>query len=168
MCRANRRTHETPLGGSSSRRCAQRKARTRAPWQPRKAHRPRRSGRRRRRLGVTAIVCVTHSMMSKDSSSPTRRRGAGTQGRSWYELCPACSAADVGPGGVRRGGDEAVTAVHIVALLCAGGILLVWMIYPALIACLAARCRGSRREQPGASDRPPASVSVIIATRDDV
>jgi cellulose synthase/poly-beta-1,6-N-acetylglucosamine synthase-like glycosyltransferase len=52
-------------------------------------------------------------------------------------------------------------------MVCAGGILLVWIVYPALIGCLAAR-RGRQTAPRQASDRPLPSVSVIIATRDDV
>lgn len=59
-----------------------------------------------------------------------------------------------------------MTIVHAVALLCASGILLVWIIYPAMIGALAAR----RRRRLGASASSTAtlpSISIIIATRDD-
>jgi cellulose synthase/poly-beta-1,6-N-acetylglucosamine synthase-like glycosyltransferase len=59
-----------------------------------------------------------------------------------------------------------VTVIHGFALLCACGILLVWIIYPALIGYLAAR-RSRRLAACGATDAPHPSVSVIIATRDD-
>lgn len=60
-----------------------------------------------------------------------------------------------------------MTAVHVVAAVCAGGIVLVWIVYPALIGCLAAS-RPRQTAQARASDCPLPSVSVIIATRDDV
>src|SRR5207302_629977 len=47
------------------------------------------------------------------------------------------------------------------------GILLVWIIYPALIGYLAARRRRGVGARAGVTDPLP-SVSVIIATRDDV
>ena len=52
-------------------------------------------------------------------------------------------------------------------MLCAAGILAVWIIYPALIGCLAARSRRRARAvaPPPVSQLP--SISVIIATRDD-
>jgi len=55
--------------------------------------------------------------------------------------------------------------VNAVALLCAAGILLVWIIYPVLIGALAKR----RRPAPGGTTRTEAlaSVSIIIATRED-
>ncbi len=59
-----------------------------------------------------------------------------------------------------------MTAVHAVAVLCAGSILLVWIVYPALIGCLAAR-RRRRSAQSSATGWPLPSVSVIVATRDD-
>lgn len=52
-------------------------------------------------------------------------------------------------------------------MVCAGSILLVWIIYPALMGCLAAQ-RGADAGLSGAHDRRTPSVSVIIATRDDV
>ena len=58
-----------------------------------------------------------------------------------------------------------MTGVHVVAVLCAGGILLIWIVYPALIGCLAASRR--RTAQNRKRDYPLPSVSVIIATRDD-
>jgi poly-beta-1,6-N-acetyl-D-glucosamine synthase len=63
-------------------------------------------------------------------------------------------------------GAGVMTIVHAVALLCAGGILLVWFIYPALVGCLAIRRR--RRiggDMAGCESR--FAISVIIATRDD-
>jgi cellulose synthase/poly-beta-1,6-N-acetylglucosamine synthase-like glycosyltransferase len=54
-----------------------------------------------------------------------------------------------------------------VALLCAGGIVLVWIVYPALIGCLAARRRRPTEQRSARGECLP-SVSVIIATRDDV
>jgi poly-beta-1,6-N-acetyl-D-glucosamine synthase len=59
-----------------------------------------------------------------------------------------------------------VTVVHGFAVLCASGILLVWIIYPALIGYLAARHR-QRMAQSSAIVGPLPSVSIIIATRDD-
>src|SRR5689334_994147 len=70
---------------------------------------------------------------------------------------------------IGRGGEGgvAVTIVRAVAVLCGGGILAVWIVYPALIGCLAARRRrrmaGSKND---AGTVPP--VSIIIATRDDL
>lgn len=59
-----------------------------------------------------------------------------------------------------------MTAVQAIAVLCGAGILLVWIVYPALIGCLAARCRRcGTQDEP--SERVLPSVSVIIATRDD-
>ena len=60
-----------------------------------------------------------------------------------------------------------MTIVHAVAVLCGGGILAVWIVYPALIGCLAAHRR--RRMAGGEDDAltvPP--ISIIIATRDDL
>lgn len=59
-----------------------------------------------------------------------------------------------------------MTVVQGLAVLCAGGILLVWIVYPMLIGFLATRCRyrQTERSTPGES---ALSVSVIIATRDD-
>ena len=60
-----------------------------------------------------------------------------------------------------------MTVLQGFALLCASGILLVWLIYPALMGYLAAR----RKRRIGARRRIPAplpSVSVVFATRDDV
>lgn len=59
-----------------------------------------------------------------------------------------------------------MTVAHAVALLCAAGILLVWIIYPVLIGCLAARRRRGTADG-GARVTPLPSVSIIIATRDD-
>jgi poly-beta-1,6-N-acetyl-D-glucosamine synthase len=73
---------------------------------------------------------------------------------------------DVGVGPVRGRGRSAVTVVHGFAALCASGILLVWIIYPALIGYLAAR-RRQRMAQSRTTTGPLPSVSVIIATRDD-
>jgi poly-beta-1,6-N-acetyl-D-glucosamine synthase len=58
-----------------------------------------------------------------------------------------------------------VTFVHGVALLCAGSIVLVWIVYPLIIGMLAARRPCSRCTAP--SEQSPPSVSVIIATRED-
>lgn len=56
--------------------------------------------------------------------------------------------------------------VHVIALLCASGILLVWIVYPALVAALAARRpRRTTAVTPEAATLP--SISIIIATRDD-
>ena len=92
---------------------------------------------------------------------------SGKRGYSWYELCHRCapliSLRTTDGWDAEREGS--VTAVHIVAVACAGGLVLVWMVYPALIGCLAASRR--RPTQTRASDSPPPSVSVIIATRDD-
>ena len=66
-------------------------------------------------------------------------------------------------GGGAWGG--AVTFVHEVALLCAGSIVLVWIVYPLFIGILAARRRHMERTGPGKESLP--SVSVIIATRED-
>jgi cellulose synthase/poly-beta-1,6-N-acetylglucosamine synthase-like glycosyltransferase len=60
-----------------------------------------------------------------------------------------------------------VTIVRGVATLCAGGILLVWIIYPALMGCLAAR-RRRRIAEAVSSAHPLPSLSIIIATREDV
>jgi cellulose synthase/poly-beta-1,6-N-acetylglucosamine synthase-like glycosyltransferase len=60
-----------------------------------------------------------------------------------------------------------VTIVERFAVLCAAGILLVWIVYPMLIGFLATRCRRRTVEQSPASSNSPLSVSVIIATRDD-
>ena len=81
------------------------------------------------------------------------------------------SGADAGAGWVREGRGRrrrAVTVAHAFALLCAAGILIVWIVYPALIGCLAAR-RRRRMPHGGASVPPPRlpSVSIVIATRDD-
>ena len=67
-----------------------------------------------------------------------------------------------GPGGGVVG--HVVTLFQWVAMLCAAGILLVWIVYPLLIGCLAARCRDASRARCG---EPPLSVSIILATRDD-
>jgi len=58
-----------------------------------------------------------------------------------------------------------MTFVRGVALLCAGGIVLVWIVYPLFIGFLAARRRHLGRTASGKESLP--SVSVIIATRDD-
>jgi len=58
-----------------------------------------------------------------------------------------------------------VTVVQWFAVLCAVGIVLVWIVYPALIGILAARCH--REAAPSSYGQSPQSVSVIIATRDD-
>ena len=60
-----------------------------------------------------------------------------------------------------------MTVLRGFAILCASGILLVWIIYPALIGYLAARRRRGVGARAGVTDPLP-SVSVIIATRDDV
>lgn len=60
-----------------------------------------------------------------------------------------------------------MTIVHGVAVLCGGGIFAVWIIYPALIGCLAARRRGHMADREDGSRTVPA-VSIIIATRDDL
>jgi cellulose synthase/poly-beta-1,6-N-acetylglucosamine synthase-like glycosyltransferase len=60
-----------------------------------------------------------------------------------------------------------VTIVHGIGLLCASGILLVWIVYPALMGYLAARQRGGSVSGIPTTDNTP-SVSIIIATRDDV
>src|SRR5204862_2180813 len=75
----------------------------------------------------------------------------------------------VGVGWPRSGrrGDRTVTVLRGFAILCASGILLVWIIYPALIGYLAARRRRGVGARAGVTDPLP-SVSVIIATRDDV
>jgi cellulose synthase/poly-beta-1,6-N-acetylglucosamine synthase-like glycosyltransferase len=59
--------------------------------------------------------------------------------------------------------------VEIVAVLCASGIVLVWIVYPILIGYLArrCRCRANEQERDPAHSFPLPSVSVIIATRDD-
>ena len=67
-------------------------------------------------------------------------------------------------GGDECGGGGAVTFVHGVALLCAGSIVLVWIVYPLIIGMLAAKRRSARRTAPNEPSRP--SVSVIIATRE--
>jgi len=67
----------------------------------------------------------------------------------------------------RGEGGGAVTVVHGVAVLCGGGILAVWIIYPALIGCLAAR-RRRRMAQREDANRAVPPVSIIIATRDDL
>jgi cellulose synthase/poly-beta-1,6-N-acetylglucosamine synthase-like glycosyltransferase len=58
-----------------------------------------------------------------------------------------------------------VTIVHIVALLSASGILLVWIVYPAFIGYLAARRRRRLGADPGRGESQ-FSISIIIATRD--
>jgi cellulose synthase/poly-beta-1,6-N-acetylglucosamine synthase-like glycosyltransferase len=60
-----------------------------------------------------------------------------------------------------------VTVVQGVAVLCASGILLVWIVYPMLMGCLAAQRRHRCASESHAVVDPPPSVSVIIATRDD-
>jgi len=57
-----------------------------------------------------------------------------------------------------------VTLIQWVAALCGAGILLVWIVYPLLMGCLAARRRHGRKASCG---EPPLSVSIILATRDD-
>ena len=59
-----------------------------------------------------------------------------------------------------------MTIVHGFAMLCASGILLVWIVYPALIGYLAARHR-QRTAQSSATAGAVPSVSIVIATRDD-
>jgi len=60
-----------------------------------------------------------------------------------------------------------VTIVERFAVLCAAGILLVWIVYPMLIGVLATRCRRRSAGHLSPSTSSPLSVSVIIATRDD-
>lgn len=59
-----------------------------------------------------------------------------------------------------------MTIVHAIALLCASGILLVWIVYPALIGALAAR-RPRRTATLAADPAALPSISIVIATRDD-
>jgi cellulose synthase/poly-beta-1,6-N-acetylglucosamine synthase-like glycosyltransferase len=63
------------------------------------------------------------------------------------------------------GGAE-VRVVEWFAALGAAGILLVWIVYPAIIGLLAKRCRCPEATHSSRNEAPP-SVSVIIATRDD-
>ena len=60
-----------------------------------------------------------------------------------------------------------MTVVHGFVVLCAAGILMVWIVYPALIGCLAARRRARGSPLQSAQVDPLPSISVIIATRDD-
>jgi len=50
--------------------------------------------------------------------------------------------------------------------LCAVGIVLVWIVYPLIISCLARRCRCQRAEHACAPGDHCPSVSIIIATRE--
>lgn len=59
-----------------------------------------------------------------------------------------------------------MTIVHTVALLCASGIVLVWIVYPAIIGALAARRRRRSRSRAAGTATLP-SISIIVATRDD-
>lgn len=78
------------------------------------------------------------------------------------------------PVGGRRGGDGsrggggAVSAVEVLAMFCAGGILAVWLFYPLVIAALASvrRTGGGASPETRATVRPR-TVSIIIATCDD-
>jgi biofilm PGA synthesis N-glycosyltransferase PgaC len=118
-------------------------------------------------------------VMSKASISRWRPKRACSR-NPWYVSCSAYAHvaglvlnAGMGVGGVDAGVDDrraawgsgAVTIVHGLALLCASGILLVWIVYPALIGSLAARRRRDVGDAPKSESQ--FSISIIIATRDD-